>query len=252
MPSDRKKTPIHQFASRRLGGPVHTDISRDIGKVKKLLDQAPTKSIEPPLNKRRKVVVEVEEDESTSGGEDDTEIGWINYQGCLLTDSDKEAILINEFLNDRHINYAQSLLHYQFATIEGLQNTLFQNKQRPKKITHGIQIIHDRGNHWIVAYIPSSGEPVEVYDSVYSTVNDVTAGVIKNLFEITDESKINMKKMQRQIGATDCGVFAIAVCTALLHDSSVDMSQIRFHQEKMRDHLVTCFTDNLLTPFPIW
>lgn len=111
-----------------------------------------------------------------------------------------------EVLNDRHINYAQSLLHYQFATVEGLQNTLFQNKQCPKKITHGIQIIHDRGNHWIVAYIAGSCEPVKVRDSVYSTVNVVTAGVIKDLFEITDETKINMKKMQRQVGVTDWSI----------------------------------------------
>ena len=46
------------------------------------------------------MVVEVE-DEDSSDGEDGMEVEWISYQGCLLTDSDKEAIVMNEVLNDR-------------------------------------------------------------------------------------------------------------------------------------------------------
>ena len=35
--------------------------------------------------------------------------------------------------------------------------------------------------------------------------------MIKSLFEITNETKIDLKKMQKQLGSQDCGLFAIAV-----------------------------------------
>ena len=93
-----------------------------------------------------------------------------------MTESDRKAFLSNDLLNDRHINYAQILLHYQFPMVEGLQNTLLQkSKAKTNKINGGgLQIIHDRGNHWIVASTISSDKSIQVYDSVYSTVNDET------------------------------------------------------------------------------
>ena len=62
-----------------------------------------------------------------------------------------------------------------------------------------------------------SDKSILIYDSVYSTVNDETVEVIKSLFEITNETKIDLKKMQKQLGSQDCGLFAIAVSTALLN-----------------------------------
>ena len=50
---------------------------------------------------------------------------------------------------------------------------------------------------WIVASTISSDKSILVYDSVYSTVNDETVEVIKSLFEITNETKIDLKKMQK-------------------------------------------------------
>ena len=79
-------------------------------------------------------------------------------------------------------------------------------------------------------------------------MNDETADVIKNLFEVTDEMKIDINKMQRQIGSQDCGLFAITVSTALLH--GLDVPQITFCQKEMRRHLISCFIAKSLTPFP--
>ena len=80
-------------------------------------------------------------------------------------------------------------------------------------------------------------------------MNDETVGVIKNLFEVTDKVKISVIKMQKQIGSQDCGVFAIAVSTAILN--GLDVSQITFCQTEMRKHLISCFTARSLTPFPM-
>ena len=74
-------------------------------------------------------------------------------------------------------------------------------------------------------------------------MNDETVGVIKNLFEVTDEVKIDIIKMQRQIGSQDCRVFAIAVSTAILN--GLDVS---FCQREIRKHLISGFTVRSLTP----
>ena len=213
--------------------------SQYIKKVQKLIGLEPAKSIEPPPPKKLKaealvIVEDVVEDEQTSHS---TNPQWLKFQGCLLAEKDREAIVSDDLLNDRHINYAQALLHYQFPQTEGLHNTLFQKKKWQQKIKCGIQIIHDRGNHWIVASTIDSDQSVQVYDSVYSTVNAKTVDAINNTFVITDETKIELKRTQIQDGSQDCGLFAIAIATALLN--GLDMSQITFHQEDMRQHLIS-------------
>jgi hypothetical protein len=222
--------------------------SPEIQKVRRLLGLAPSKSIDPPPIKRSKVEVILEE-EDDDDIENPTDIEWVKFRGHLLTESDKKAIASDELLNDRHINYAQTLLHHHFPSVEGLYNTLYQRKIK-KKIICGIQIIHDRGNHWVVASTINSDNSVQVYDSLYATLNDETADVIKNIFEVTDEMTIEVKKMQTQHGSKDCGLFAIATSTALLN--GLDVSQITFRQEEMRTHLISCLTVNSLTPFPIF
>ena len=140
------------------------------------------------------------------------------------------------------------MLHNQFPLTEGLHNTLLQRKKRQHKIKCGIQIIHDRGNRWVVASTIDTDHTVQVYDSVYSTVDAKTVDVINNIFVITDETKIDLKRLQIQDGSQDCGLFAIATATALLN--SLDMSQITFCQKDLRRQLTTCFIDKLITPFP--
>ena len=53
-----------------------------------------------------------------------------------------------------------------------------------------------------------------------------TVDVINNIFVITDETKIDVKRTQIQKGTQDCELFAIAIATALLN--GLDMSQIIF------------------------
>lgn len=57
-----------------------------------------------------------------------------------------------------------------------------------------------------------------------------------------------MVKLQQQMGGRDCGLFAIAVGTALAN--GLDTSQLEFVQEKMRDHLTCCFKAGALKLFP--
>lgn len=220
----------------------------EMEKVKRLLDKAPSTNIEPP-QKKAKVDTTADSLEVLSNSEDEDDCDdqvWLQYHGCLLTESDKMKIESNDLLSDEHINYAQTLLHYNFPHIQGLQNPLFQNKQPRQKIEQGVQIIHDRKNHWIATSTIGSDKTVQVYDSIFSIVADATKKVIMNLFKA---SEVEVMKTEKQSGYQDCGLFAIATVTALLN--GINVPKVMFAQTRMREHLLTCFVNRSMTPFPI-
>ena len=69
-----------------------------------------------------------------------------------LTEADKDAIISGKTLTDLHINVAQELLKRQFPHFSGLQSTLLLSKCQKVTVTAAhAQIIHSRGNHWVVA-----------------------------------------------------------------------------------------------------
>jgi len=57
-----------------------------------------------------------------------------------------------------------------------------------------------------------------------------------------------MTQCRKQKGGKDCGVFAIAIATAIV--SGLNPSRQNFKQEAMKGHLVDCFNKEVLTPFP--
>ena len=62
-----------------------------------------------------------------------------------------------------------------------------------------------------------------------------------------DLIEVTIKRCQKQIGAHDCGLFAIANATALAN--GVDPATLKFQQAKMRKHLTLCLENKKLT-FP--
>ena len=86
---------------------------------------------------------------------------------------------------------------------------------------------------------------VNICDSVYSTLDEETKEVIANLFH----SATAKMKTQKQEGSKDCGLFAIAIATAIAYGA--DITVLRFNQAATRSHLVQCFTDKVLTLFPV-
>ncbi len=59
---------------------------------------------------------------------------------------------------------------------------------------------------------------------------------------------IHVPKLQRQRGASDCGVFAIAFSCHVARGD--DVEDMEFDQGKMRSHLSNCFSNKKLLPFP--
>lgn len=163
--------------------------SKEISKLERMIVSVPSLSpIEPPL-KRAKIDLEiVDEDGSTS----EADAVWVKFDGSFLKQSDRLEVIQNKKLNDRHINYAQRILCRQFPNTEGLGHTLLQKRKPPKKIQNGLQIIHDRGDHWIVASNIGESNIVKVYDSVFTSVSQGTTEVILNLFDLVDSHMIKI------------------------------------------------------------
>ena len=107
---------------------------------------------------------------------------WEQGNGIILLEAHRNEITHGMKLNDLVINMAQQLLKAQFPIVTGLQSTLLQSKNNypALKNNNSVQIVHSRGDHWIVASRASSGV-VKVYDSVYDTIDKETTNVILNL-----------------------------------------------------------------------
>ena len=86
---------------------------------------------------------------------------------------------------------------------------------------------------------------VKIFDFLHTLVDKDTRNVILNIFKIDGELKLEMVGIHKQIGENDCGLFAIAVATALAFGSDPD----GFQQSGMRAHLLKCFEVGLMTAF---
>ena len=212
--------------------------SKHTFKAKKLIESAFVGNL-PPNKKRKVQVVEPE----LSGSQI-----WLRSCGIVLTTTDKDGIVNGVKLNDLMINMAQQLLRKQFPRITGLQSTLLQSKIHRAILTskEHLQIIHSRGNHWIVdSRIQAEDSVVSVYDSIYNTIDEGTL-VIKNLFR--QSFSLESVPIEKQIGGRDCGLFAIGISVALC--LGLDPATLKFDQTLMRPHFVDCLENGHLSPFP--
>ena len=208
--------------------------AKEVHKIVKLLKPAAVcdPTLPPPTKKSR-----IEQSEADLGV----------TPNCLLNEKDQKLLLEGGWLSDIHVNLAQRLLSKQFPKLSGLESTLLlpQAKQIIPAGTSALQIIHSRGNHWIVAStIGCQPGEIKIFDSLYKSIDLATITLISTIFrkEITT---LHLEDSQQQQGSCDCGVFAIATTTALAHGVTPT-----FKQEAMRHHLYDCFCSGVLTPFP--
>jgi len=157
----------------------------------------------------------------------------------------REEIDAGGRLNDQHMNYAQAMIKSQFS-LEGLQCMLFQTTQQP--LQNELQIVHSRGNHWIVAStLLSEKGHVNAYNSLYDSVDEDTLKSIKFLFK--DES-LMMIEVQKQCGGDDCGLFTISNAVHLA--KKCDPVKVKYLQYQIKAHLINYFEKGKMTTFPTW
>ena len=156
------------------------------------------------------------------------------------------------WLNDRHMNAAQKLLHEQFPTVSGLADTVLLSQGKCKyDPTNAVQILHMRGNHWVcVSTIGCPPDTIDVYDSLYSSLPAYGQEQLATILQTTGKHMIvRFPRMQHQVGGSDCGLFAVACAYELA--SGCNPSVTAWNQADMREHLKACFEDNEMTPFPL-
>ena len=168
---------------------------------------------------------------------------------------DGERIIMGQQLSDVEINFAQQLLKEQFPKVNGLTNTLYQEKRVERgetSVLNKLQIVHCKiRQHWIVAStFGCSLNEVKVYDSLFYNCDNETEHVIANLFQCgPNKVTVKVAYSQKQSGSSDCGVYAIAFATAVVN--GLNPSRLKFKQEVMRSYLVNCFTKKHISPFPL-
>jgi len=166
---------------------------------------------------------------------------------------DLERVVTGEPLSDQEINISQKLLRSQFPVINGLRSTLLQDKKDHSQIgpsDNKIQIIHCRErSHWVTATtIGCEVGEIKVYDSLYTALDKASIVVVSRLFKCKERScKITVVCPQKQVGASDCGLFAIAFATSVAITRKV---MERYDQRRMRMHLVSCIEKQEMSMFP--
>ena len=278
-PNDRRETIFGRLTSGGLEIPctiTFEGVEKDVLKLKRLITSAlkptaaaeslppdnkkrkissaltPTTAAEslPPDNKRRKISSALTPTSAADSVVNSHTEEWVRCGYLILTHHDRSILLTGKELSDKHIDFAHSLLRLQFPVLNGLQSTLFQSRsQGLKSNMNALQIVHSRGNHWIVATtlqcIP--GE-VKIYDSIYDSLDTGTLQVVKRLFNNGKEMKVTMVNgAPKQAGSTDCGAFAIAVATCLAFQG--DPERMMLHQQTIRSHLLKCFESKQLALF---
>ena len=158
---------------------------------------------------------------------------------------DPEKIIMGEELSDVEINYAQQLLKKKHPNVSGFPTTLYKGKI--PEIEDSVQIVHcSTRHHWIT--VSTINCEVRVLDSLFTNCDRKTKAIICGLYQRdTENIRIIVSRCQKQTGKKDCGLFAIAFAMALVFNKNPSI--LKFNQQKMRSHLMECFTKQEMIPF---
>ena len=167
--------------------------------------------------------------------------------------TNKEFDLIkseNGWLDDTVIHQAQVFLRQQNPNVDGFQRLTLGPWRNFNVVTSDfIQILHTGNSHWVcVSSIGCPEGQINLYDSLYNIIATEVEEQMKSLLG-GKESKIIVAPVQQQGNGSDCGVFAIAFATCLVH--LVGPVTVDFDIPKTRPHLISCFKSRFLHLFPV-
>ena len=113
-----------------------------------------------------------------------------------------------------------------------------------------MQILHMNNNHWItISSIGCSPGCIKLYNSMQLPIPSSIKQTIAELIH-TQRKQITIEHINTQLqqGESECGLFAIAIATALCHGQ--DPQQMEFAQAQMREHLLNALEIKKISPFP--
>ena len=144
------------------------------------------------------------------------------------------------------------MIKTQCHEICGLKSTLIISKHSyhyPDTNSQSwfLQAVHT-ANHWVLASnIGGAFNEVTVYDSLNKAVDKSTHDLTKRLLRKV-KIKVFLIQPQLQVGIHDYGLFALAFCTSMALGE--DLSDNKYDQARMRNHLEHCFENKYLSSFP--
>ena len=89
-----------------------------------------------------------------------------------------------------------------------------------------------------------------MYDSLYRSVSMETLSLIASMvYSPASELKITMMDVEKQSNGSDCGVLAIAYAFDIYN--GLNPCNVKFDQNKIRQHLSTCLEKCQISRFPV-
>ena len=176
------------------------------------------------------------------------------HKNRVMCEDEFNIIKTGQMLTDTSINVAQNFLHNQFPYVDGLEDTVL-GPTFQFSIAGGefVQVLHDGGLHWIcVSNIGCAKGVVKCFDSynnrgyIKKYVGKQVASIIR---ELSPQLTVRITAVQQQQNGTDCGVFALAYATSLLHGQ--DPESVTYDTSKLRSHLLHCLHQGHMSPFPL-
>ena len=168
----------------------------------------------------------------------------------------RKKLTCDQWLDDEHMKLAQQLLKDEYPNLDGFQLTLLsQNDGFWPVRGDAVQIHNINTNHWVTS--SRFGNEVAIYDSMF-TGGELGSSLTHQLALLyrtcakEDEGEsvlvVSVVNVQQQVGVEDCGLFAIAF--AVHAASGQNVEELEFDQVRMREHLIKCFTQKRMLPFP--
>ena len=164
---------------------------------------------------------------------------WVSLKDMYLMFDDNRILERGGKLIDKHINYSQRMLKSMFSAINGLCLTLLQDKPYKQSTSDSIQILHINGDHWVCATTVGTKKQVLVYDSWYTKCDEPSLSILQKQLHCSSSNVHILKNVQKQQGAKECGLHAIANATSIA--LSKDPLKIVYNEAQMCHHLVKCF-----------
>ena len=191
---------------------------------------------------------------------------WLTLLGTnySVTIADKFDILYCKPVTDRVINFAQQLLKRVTFHVNGMQDCCFVPVEKDGNWVYGVQMssvtqpscqIHHTGtDHCVATVRTAEDERIILFDSAQGSPHLPRSLEMQLYLLYTGKArgicKFLRPRVQQQHNGVDCGIFAIAFLTEFVFNQYTGRELLEFDIPKMRDHLLTCFSNYDLTPFP--
>lgn len=176
---------------------------------------------------------------------------WVRQNGYTLFEFDRSVLMGTAWLNGNIMDAAQRIIADSIGSLH--QSVLYCRKPEkfsPVDCDH-LQLVHNGKDHWILTR--SANGQLQIFDSLRKTKqNAATLEAIRCIYALHRTNgagfTAGLMNVQRQTDEINCGAFAIAYAADILSGQSPVNST--YDTTKLRPHLLKCFEDGKLIPFP--